>query len=94
MQFDTCWVTQDTKTPYRCLFASRTYEEMIDILYKENYINKNTKMLTKESGIITVYTAFKEQWLKTIKNFSSKKFNQILLTNVHLYQIEIRSEKN
>ena len=83
---ETIWVAEKDKTT---LFATYTFDEMLEVLYKLNYIAEYTLVYT-EDKVCCLLGAYGKNWKKVLSSFSAKKINEILQTDIEIKQIDIK----
>lgn len=84
---ETIWVAEKDKTT---LFATYTFDEMLEVLYKLNYIAEYTLVYTEENKVCCLLGAYGKNWKKVLSSFSAKKINEILLTDIEIKQIDVK----
>lgn len=84
---ETIWVAEKDKIT---LFATYTFDEMLEVLYKLTYITEFTLVCTEENKVCCLLDTYGKNWKKVLSSFSAKKINEILLTDIKIKQIDVK----
>ena len=80
----TIW-TAENYDIFETICATPHFEDLIDILCDEGYLNDLT--YTTEGG--TLKELYGENWVKTLKSFSARKINNLISWDIELRQVDI-----